>query len=159
MPATTTESMQALRELVRAHRVYYEVRPEMHVGEGERTQIGFQLSLWASHPHGARALPGCPKCSDLHRDLRRIAEWIIPREERASRYEIEPFDRALYASTRQKDVDEVDLTIDILHRHGFDRPLDECQERCLREMRGRLAELGIHEGGWSPSPSAAGSRP
>jgi hypothetical protein len=36
----------------------------------------------------------------------------------------------------------------ILHRHGFDEPVDECEERCLKEMRSKLAELGVRAGEW-----------
>jgi hypothetical protein len=41
-----------------------------------------------------------------------------------------------------KDRDEVLLEIKILHRHDFFATIDECEERCLREMRRRLGRFG-----------------
>jgi hypothetical protein len=47
------------------------------------------------------------------------------------------------------------LSMKILHRHGFDQPVDECEERCLKEMRSKLAELGVRAGEWRPIKSQA----
>jgi hypothetical protein len=33
----------------------------------------------------------------------------------------------------------------IIHREGYDRPVDACEERCLKEIRARLRLLGIRE--------------
>ena len=79
----------------------------------------------------------------------------MPKEERASRYEIEPYDHALHESPQRKFVPEVVLSMKILHRHGFDKPVDECEERCLKEMRSKLAELGVRAGEWRPTKSEA----
>jgi len=49
------ESVQALRDLVHAHRVRYEVLSEEWAGR-ERLKIGFELKLWGAHVHGAAAL-------------------------------------------------------------------------------------------------------
>ena len=43
---------------------------------------------------------------------------------------------------------EVSLNIKIIHRHGFDQPVDDCEQMCLKEMRRKLAELGVKEGDW-----------
>ena len=84
-------------------------------------------------------------------ELRRIAERIMPEEGRPSRYEIGPWDGALRYTPRRGLRPEVTLTIRILHRHGFDQPIDNCEKRCLKEMRDRLAELGVPEGRWRPN--------
>jgi len=142
------ESSQALRDSVTAHRVYFEVLPEEWGGREARLKVGFELRLWGAHASGAAALPGCDKCRVIYSDLQRIAEWILPKEERPSRYEIETFDGALYASPTLKDTDQVGLVLKILHRDRGDRPVDDCEERCLRDMRQRLRELGVREGSW-----------
>ena len=67
-----------------------------------------------------------------------------PKEERPSQYEIPPFDGALHASP--KGPFEVVLPIRIEHRHNFFDQVDSCEERCLKEMETRLAELGAHGG-------------
>jgi hypothetical protein len=40
------------------------------------------------------------------------------------------------------------LTIHIMHRADFNRDVDDCEHRCLKEMRSRLKQLGIYEGKW-----------
>ncbi len=147
------EEATVLRRIVRERRVYYEVEPEVLVQRDERIRIGFELKLWATHPRHSGALPGCPQCLHAYADLENIAQWILPREERASRYEIEPFNRQLYDSKTQNDTDEICLTLAILHREGFDRPVDACEERCLEEMKNKLGAIGVHEGRWRASPA------
>ena len=142
-----SEGTEELRELSQKHRVCYEVWPEtLMVGE-QRVKVGFELELHAGHAHQeTNLLPGCPKCVETFHDLRRIAEWILPQEERESYYEIEPFDHAIRELPSHNLRPEVVLKIKILHKHGFDQPVDYCEERCLRDMRGKLAALGIRQG-------------
>ncbi len=142
---TSGATDDALRELARSRRVHYDVEPEIVVRGSERVKVGFQVRLWAIHRKGARALPGCPKCWDLVDDLRRIAEEVVPAGERPSRTELEPFRPALYDSRIVPAADEVTITIRLIHREGYDRPIDVCEERCLKEIRARLRDLGIHE--------------
>jgi hypothetical protein len=134
-----------LAELVRDLHIHFEVEPEVIVQGSERVKVGFEVRLWAVHPRGARALPGCEKCRDLAAELRRIATWAIPSEHRPTRVEIEPFRPALYDSREVLGADEVALAIRLIHREGWDRPVDPCEERCLKEIRQRLRSLGIQE--------------
>jgi hypothetical protein len=57
-------------------------------------------------------------------------------------------DNALRETPKRRFRLEVVLGIRILHRHGFDQPVDECEEVCLKEMRQKLKELGVHESDW-----------
>lgn len=141
----TTATLSDLAELARDRRVYYDVEPEVVIRGSERVKVGFQVHLWAIHTKGAGALPGCPKCWDLVEDLRRIAEDVVPPDDRPSRTELDPFRPALYESRVVPDADEVSLTIRLVHRDGYDRPIDACEERCLKEIRARLHALGIRE--------------
>jgi hypothetical protein len=134
-----------LVEIARAHHVHFDVEPEVLVRPKERVKVGFDVRLWAVHVRGARALPGCAKCRELAADLLRIAEWATPAGERETRIEIEPFHAALYESTVVPGADEVELTIRLIHRDGYDQPIDAGEERCLKEMRRRLRALGIAE--------------
>jgi hypothetical protein len=52
------------------------------------------------------------------------------------------------APHKRKSRNEVVVTIHIMHRHDFNRPVDDCEDRCLKEMRGSLAQLGVKEGIW-----------
>ncbi len=143
------EAVESLRELVKAHQVCYEVWPEFLMVNDQRVKVGFSLELYGVHEHQEEpVVPGCPHCSHTYSGLLQIAEWILPKEERMSRYDIEPFDHALRETPKRKFRPEVALSIKILHRHGFDQPVDKCEEGCLREMRENLAALHVPQGEW-----------
>lgn len=61
---------------------------------------------------------------------------------------MEPFETAIHFSPRRKMRKDVILVIDIMHRDRFDLPIDECEMRCLREMREKLKELGARPDQW-----------
>ena len=149
MSVEQEETIASLRELVQKHHVCYAVWPEWLLIRGKLVKVGFDLELSGTHEHGTSTFsPGCPKCIRTFEDLHKIADWIMPKEERASRYEVEPYDHALRESPQRGFVPEVVLSMKILHRHGFDQPVDECEERCLKEMRSKLVELGVRAGKW-----------
>jgi hypothetical protein len=151
---TNDAPMERLREIARSHQVCYEVWPERSVSEGRAIRVGFELQLCGANTHtGAdgpnHPVPGCAHCVSTYGELRQIAEWILPREERPSRYEIGAFDRALHVAPHsRRSRSEVVLPIHIMHGHDFNRDVDECEDRCLKEMRGKLAQLGVCEGIW-----------
>lgn len=155
---------QRLREVVARHRVYYEIRPEqVPLKDHSLQEVGFQLELHGEHAKGAHPTPGCALCQEIYRGLREIAAWILPKEIRDSSYDLEAFDASLHYSHPTKDPGSVQLGIDILHRSGFDRPVDACEVRCLREMEEKLNRLGVHRGSLvdiqrlPPSRRASGS--
>jgi hypothetical protein len=140
--------------MARKHQVCYEVWPEWSMAGERKIQIGFELQLCGTNAHTSLdvrddPVPGCAQCVSTYGELRQIAEWSLPHEERASRYEIGAFDHALHiAPGRRKSRSEVVLSIHIMHRHDFNRAVDECEDRCLKETRQRLQELEIVEGVW-----------
>lgn len=146
------DDIERLKALVEAHQVCYEVWAEFLMVSGERRKVGFELQLFGVHDHPEEQVTaGCRHCSHTYRDLLQIAEWIMPKETRPSRYDVEPFDYSLRETPKRKFRPEVALSVKILHRHGFDQPVDECEERCLKEMRQSLAELGVPQGEWRKS--------
>ena len=101
-------------------------------------------------------VPGCPHCRFTYDELRKIAEWITLTEQQDCRFEIEPFDRAWHIAPRQRwSRNEITVNVKILHRHDVDAPLDDSQERCLKELRANLKKLGVREGVWQPATDAA----
>ena len=146
--ATTTR----LKDLVQKHAVCYEVWPEWSLDRGKRVKIGFELQLCGANCRcpghdGCHPVPGCHVCRGTYEDLKEVAGWMLPSERRASRYEIQAFDHALHVAPRGRGMrSEVVLTVKILHRHEVNDPVDDCEELCLKEMRRKLAELGMSEG-------------
>ncbi len=143
-------TLAALRGIVEARRIFYELAPEIALLGEERWPVGYELKLWAAHEKGARALPGCRKCQDIVEDLRRIAAWLTGPGGRDSAWELQPFDRALYDSRQFQGTDEIDLSLRLFHWSGA-MGREVRAQRCLREMRRRLAQLGIAEGIWHPA--------
>ena len=148
--ASFDEDFDRLRELVRRHKVCWEVWPEYHIDrEGKRIQIGFELNLLGTHGHSESIIdPGCPECMKIYEDLKRIARWIIPKKEFDTWYEIGVFDASIHYSSRRRFRPEVILTIKILHREGFDHPIDADQVQELNEMEEKLRKLGASKGTW-----------
>gem|GEM_PF-565551 len=145
-------TMEELKALVRKHQVCWEVFAEqIPISEDGPRQVGFDLVLYGTHPPEEHPDPGCEKCQAIYKDLRKIATWIFPKEERPSRYEIEIFDSALHYAPTRGNRPDVSLTIKIVHRSEFERPLDECEIVCLNEMKAKLSELGAHEKRWTGS--------
>jgi hypothetical protein len=134
-----------LAEFVRAHHVHFDVRPETAMRGMERVKVGFEVRIWGMHARGARVLPGCKKCRDLAADLGRLAEWAIPHEDRPTRILIEPLQPALYDSKDVAGADEIAIAIRLVHRDGYERPIDACEESCLKEIRERLRTLKAQE--------------
>ena len=145
----TDSSPEALKDLVRRFRVCYEVWPEFDMVEGHKRQIGLALELLGTHARDMEhPEAGCVHCRTVFSALRRIAEHILPSDHRPSRYEIGPYDQAIHQAHVRRDRADVSLTIRIFHREDFEKPLDECQTRCLSEMLRRLRDLGASEVRW-----------
>lgn len=140
------DSTQELRNLIAEHTVRYEIWPHYDVDDGAKVIDGFDLELHGTHEHGhSRLTPGCDLCRQTYEHLRHIAEAVLPREERPSEYEIPPFDNSLHG--KRGGEMEVVLTICIRHRNQYFATVDECEEKCLREMRDKLTGLGVARGG------------
>lgn len=142
-------SPTVLRELVQRYRVCWESWPELLMLKREKRQIGFSLELSGTHERGVEhPSPGCRHCRAVYAALQTIAVYILPRELRPTRYEIEPYEPAIHYSASRRNRPDVTLTIRIVHRQGFERPVDECEEHCQEEMKQRLRELGACERHW-----------
>ena len=151
-----------LRELVQRFRVCWEAGSEDTYLEGEKRKIGFLLDLIGTHePEIKHPDPGCEHCRRIYSALKRIAGWVMPKEERPTVYEIEPYRQAISYTYARHDRPDVTLTIRIGHRSDFDRPVDACEVRCLNEMKQHLKDLGVCERQWqssSPAPSSGAGR-
>jgi hypothetical protein len=136
--------MADLMRVVEQYKVVWAVYPEWGPDEHWRQQkVGFDLELIGTHfqPQHPPS-PGCPECRQVYDALHQIAEWILPKAERRSRYEIDAFDGKLAMSLRHGLREEITLTIRIVHRDDYRRPVDECENTCLAEMERNLSALG-----------------
>ena len=152
-PGSLTVTIAHLKDFVGQHRVCWEVLPEQFPVEGGRPlQVGFNLMLYGAHAHDTdRPLPGCEQCRLIYMHLREIAEWIVPKVERPSRYEIEIFDSSVRYDPARSNRPEVTVTIKILHRFRFDAPVDQCEVFCLHEMEEKLLQVGTQHLQWKNS--------
>ncbi len=145
MPYLAPADAEALIDLVRRHDVSWEVWPERQVVAGELGQIGFAIELFARHDEPSHEpMPGCPECQKAHASLARIAQAVLPREQRASRYD-RVYGRGMtYPSASAEGL--MQLTLKILHRRDFGAPPDACEAECLEDIEARLASLGARQG-------------
>jgi hypothetical protein len=144
-----------VKDLVRRFRVCWEMYPEQVMVKSEIRKVGFALELYGTHEPGTGHVdPGCDHCRKVQSALREIAGWILPREERPSMYDVSVDTQALSYSRERGNRPDVCVTIRILHRGDFEKPIDECEMRCLKEMQQALAEVGACKSVWRPSIQA-----
>lgn len=89
--------------------------------------------------------PGCDECRAVYASLHRIAESVLPRELRPTKYEIDVFTGTL-AQRHASDAPRVTVTIRLVHRDRYREPVDDCEVTCLKEMEQSLAALGATRG-------------
>lgn len=128
-------------ELIRRYHVHYDVSIA-NAGDGSGAPPEVVLRLWAVHPKGARALPGCENCRLLLADLRSLAGTVFGPGDVA--VVEEPFRPALYDSGVVPGADEVALDLR-LAPSGTGADAAAAVRRDLRAARARLLSLGIPE--------------
>src|SRR5581483_9465435 len=126
----TAETPSLLSDFVNRYQICWEVWPEyVMVGSKER-QVGLELELTGTPEPGTDHVgPGCPACRRVYSALHAIADWVLPKEERPSRYEIGPYEQAVRYSAARGSRPDVTLSVKVLHRRGFDQPVDQCEIR------------------------------
>lgn len=143
-----------LRDLVQQFRVCWSVWPDEWFVDGTKRTIGFAIELCGTHEPGTLHIsPGCEHCRPVQTALKEIANSILPREERPSMYDIDINNQALDYSPAHGNRPDISLTIQIRHRGIIERPVDECEVRCLQEMEQSLKDLGACKGRWASHAS------
>jgi len=134
----------ALRQWICQHKVAWEIRLHQDLREGHvRTSVGLDLTLYASASSDGHVDPGGPECVAVYERLREIASSVLPTEPRACRYEIAPYDASVHLRAATGWAAEVELTVQILHREGYFRPIGECETKSAAEIRAALERLGV----------------
>ena len=120
-------------------------------GRGRPTRVGFSIGLCGIPETPPEPdVPGSGHCWRTYYALRRVAESILPEEERSCWFDLGAFDRSSHvAPSVRRGRNETVVTIKILHRRNFNAPIDDCQQQCLKEIRGTLSRLAIRENVWA----------
>ena len=143
----STPPTEHVRQIVDRFSVYYDVRPESTVlHDHSIRQVGFCLDLYGRDGQGPPLSPGDERSKEVYQGLREIALQIMPDKEHECRYELGEFHSSLLYSNHGSSHACVPLEIHILHKSGFDRPVDAGESRALREMEERLKNLGVYRG-------------
>lgn len=136
------DTADSLKAWVREGRITFEQAPLLEQVKGGRVQVGVEFRLFARLPESAKMDPGGPQSRDLHAKLRAIARSLLPKEPRATRCEVEPFDAALRLRPETHWAPEVQLSLRVEHRAGYLRPIDGAGRQCATEIRKDLRALG-----------------
>src|SRR5215472_9504718 len=126
---------ECLEELIQHHQICYEVWPQWAMVEGRKVQVGFEVDLCAATRNEPD--PG------QFENLKELAASILPRDQSTTGFEILPFDNSIHESPRRHFRPEVVLGVQIVHKHGSEQPVDDCEQQCLHDLEGRLRKLGI----------------
>ena len=153
------ETEATLQEWVRQHRVTWELGAWQESVEHRVTTVGFELRLFGRHEPHVHASPGCSECVLVFERLRAIALAAFPKEHRPTKYEVEPFHAALHLRPESEWKPEVQLTLHIVHREDYLRPLDECEKRCAEEIQKALRGLGVQPRSWSDTRRGVSPEP
>jgi hypothetical protein len=133
-----------LMELVERFRVCWETFPEVICIDRETRQVGFALELYGTHEpedvdhHTQR----CYHCQRVFAALHVIADWILPRERKASMYEAEVSSPSTSHSPARQIYLGPTFTIRIVHREGDERAAHDSETQWLKELEECLKELG-----------------
>lgn len=145
-----------LKQWVRQHRVTWELGSWQEMVDHHVTTVGFELRLFGQYGKHVHPTPDCPECLPLYEKLRAIALAAFPKEHRPTRYDLEPFHPALHMRPESEWAPELQLTVHIVHRNDYLRPLDECEKRCAEQIQKALRGLGVQSKSWSDARAAAG---
>jgi hypothetical protein len=140
------ETVENLTELVTQYNIFCKVWPESVVADGAIRQVGFELELFGSHSAAADHLdPSCATCEQVRAALLAVARSFVPSSVKSVRYEIDTHSGSIICVPALRNCAFVTLSIRILHARGFDQPIDDFEITCLKQIKVRLAGLGIRE--------------
>lgn len=135
--------------LVERYQVCWDIYPHEEMWNGDRIQTGFDLELYGTHEKTMQhPSPGCPHCIQVYDALQAIALNIVPAQRRPSVYQLSAFDQSIRYSHMRHDRPDVLLTITIAHRGARMEPVDDCEVRCLDEIKATLKDIGADHRTW-----------
>jgi hypothetical protein len=132
------------RDSVRRCHAHYEVSLQSTaLPDHTIRNVGFRLELYGRVDPDGKARPGDGRCGEVFRELESLARLIAPGAESACLCTIRGSPGALYYCGPGGKQGCVRLDILVTSPLGRDRPVDAHAADALREMEGRLRELGM----------------
>lgn len=147
----TNNEIAQLKQIVKKHKVYWIVQEIINVNKrGDKVKNGFVLALVGT-PH---KIADQSKTTEIFENLDRIAQWIMSKENPEVRFQIKEHDNLfvyLPGDDRDENRRNFVLSLRVLHREGFHRPIDEYQIEAIKEMEKKLKNIGSPKDRWKES--------
>jgi hypothetical protein len=135
-----------LVELVERFQVCWKTLPEFALLGTQKRRIGFALELCGHHGSNAEhPAETCIHCHNVFGSLHAIADWALPREQRAMMEGAEVhFPCVTYSQARPRP-GGVRFVIRVVHRGGTEEVDEERIAQWLGDLEWRLRDLGAVE--------------
>jgi hypothetical protein len=151
MRMTTEANLSAL---VKRYNVCWEVWPEICPGTNH-TQVGYQVELFGTNPRVHDLEPSSPDCARIRTALEAIAMDAFSSTQDVHIESYSDGQSIRYSPARGNRPD-VTFSVKILHRNGYERPVDENERAFLDKVKRRLRLLGAQERCWHEVENHAG---
>ena len=140
-----------LKQIVKKHKVYWIVQEITNINEkGDKVKNAFVLHLIGTRHKASDKT----KTSEIFENLDRIAQWIMPKESLEVRFDIRQQENLFFylpGDDRDENRQNLVVSLRVLHREGFLRPIDKFQIEAIKEMEKRLKNIGSPKERWKGS--------
>ena len=147
----SNKEISQLKQIVKKHKVYWIVQEMINTNEkGDKVKNGFVLALVGTR----QKVSDKGKTSEIFDSLDRVAQWIMPKENPEVRFETKRHNSIFFyipGDDRDEDRRNVVVSLWVLHREGFHRPIDKHQTEAVKEMEKRLKSIGSPKDRWKES--------
>lgn len=138
-----------IQDWARQNKAAWEVTPLVEMHRGERTQVGFELSLYARLPPETQASSAEETALEgLWDRLREIAESLLPIAGDGARIEVDPFEAAGRLRPETNFAQEVLLTARLFHASDYFAPVADADRDRMKPLEARLTALGLRQRSW-----------
>ena len=145
------QEIAELKQIVKKHKVYWIEQELINTNEkGDKVKNGFVLYLVGTRGEVSDEI----KTSKIFKNLDRIAQWIMPKDSPEVRLEIRKIDNVFFylpGDDRDEDRKNHVVSLRVLHREGFHRPIDKFQIEATKEMEKKLTNIGSPKDRWKQS--------
>lgn len=126
-----------LKTWIGAHPFRSELHPLAEVRDHRVVRVGLRLTL-STECGSCGFRPGSPEHRALYEGLKAVASAVLPAPDGTTRCEIEPYEARSYLEDGRP---SVEVTVRIVHAHGYFRPLDAEEWAGAQAIQSRLSEL------------------